>query len=70
MSENNEYIDIKNEHLFDQSVLNVYEKNFMNLSVGAPGPDLLKYCTEYFPIATEHRMVRVAYLNLLWNHIY
>lgn len=58
MSAKNEYIDVKNEHLFDQGEFNVYDTKYTNLSVGAPGPDLLKYCTEYFPIATEHRLVR------------
>lgn len=44
-------------HLFDKSNWNVYDKKVVNLSVGAPGPDLLHKCCELFEEATSHRMV-------------
>ncbi|XP_043278225.1 2-aminoadipate transaminase-like [Venturia canescens] len=44
-------------HLFDGSGLfNVYDNKVINLSVGAPGPDLLKNCSNMFMKATTHRM--------------
>ncbi|KAK0178376.1 hypothetical protein PV328_002327 [Microctonus aethiopoides] len=44
-------------HLFDgDSILNVYKKDVINLSVGAPGPDLLQNCEEMLLKATQHRM--------------
>lgn len=44
-------------HLFDgDPVFNVYNKDAINMSVGAPGPDLLKQCTEMISNATIHRM--------------
>ncbi|XP_055909514.1 2-aminoadipate transaminase [Eupeodes corollae] len=51
---NNE--DKKLEHLFDDSDLNVYDQNVINLGVGAPGPDILVNCCEIFEKATIHRM--------------
>lgn len=46
-------------HLFDgDPVFNVYSKEAVNLSVGAPGPDLLKHCIEILKKCTRHRMVR------------
>lgn len=51
--------EVPQKHLFDGTDLNVYETgNVVNLSAGAPGPDLLKECTNLFMKATEHRMVR------------
>uniref|UniRef100_A0A1B0D9T1 Aminotransferase class I/classII large domain-containing protein n=1 Tax=Phlebotomus papatasi TaxID=29031 RepID=A0A1B0D9T1_PHLPP len=44
------------KHLFDFSDFNVYDSECTNLSVGAPGPDLLTQCCEIFKKATEHRM--------------
>ncbi|KAG4076299.1 hypothetical protein HA402_014848 [Bradysia odoriphaga] len=43
-------------HLFDFGLYNVYDNNIINLSVGAPGPDLLANCCELFNEATKHRM--------------
>ncbi|XP_076182099.1 uncharacterized protein LOC143154134 [Ptiloglossa arizonensis] len=44
-------------HLFDNgSTFNVYEENITNLSVGAPGPDLLQHCVEMIKKATDHRL--------------
>lgn len=44
-------------HLFDgDPVFNVYNKDAINMSVGAPGPDLLKQCTDMISNATLHRM--------------
>ncbi|XP_059614880.1 uncharacterized protein LOC132260641 isoform X2 [Phlebotomus argentipes] len=44
------------QHLFDFSDFNVYDPETTNLSVGAPGPDLLVQCCEIFKEATNHRM--------------
>uniref|UniRef100_A0A1B0CAU3 Aminotransferase class I/classII large domain-containing protein n=2 Tax=Lutzomyia longipalpis TaxID=7200 RepID=A0A1B0CAU3_LUTLO len=44
------------KHLFDFSDFNVYDSEITNLSVGAPGPDLLAQCCEIFKEATEHRL--------------
>lgn len=45
-------------HLFDgDAIFNVYNKEATNLSVGAPGPDLLKHCVEMFDRSTQHRLV-------------
>lgn len=45
-------------HLFDgETTLNVYNEKVANLSVGAPGPDLLKNCSKMMMRATRHRMV-------------
>ncbi|KAL6447712.1 hypothetical protein ACFW04_000106 [Cataglyphis niger] len=44
-------------HLFDgDPVFNVYNQEATNLSVGAPGPDLLKHCVEMLSKSTRHRM--------------
>ncbi|KAL0108156.1 hypothetical protein PUN28_015030 [Cardiocondyla obscurior] len=44
-------------HLFDgDPIFNVYKKDAINLSVGAPGPDLLKHCIEMLDKATRHRL--------------
>lgn len=52
-------------HLFDgEPVFNVYNEKATNLSVGAPGPDLLQHCVEMIKKATDHRLVQ----NLLWNY--
>lgn len=51
--------DIPLNHLFDGSDLNVYDTEVVNLSAGAPGPDLLKECSVLFQKATEHRMVSI-----------
>lgn len=46
-------------HLFDDdSTFNVYKEETTNLSVGAPGPDLLQYCVEMMKKATDHRLVK------------
>jgi hypothetical protein len=51
-------------HLFDgDTALNVYSKNVVNLSVGAPGPDLLKHCSSLLAKATKHRLVIIIYSN-------
>ncbi|CAK9805156.1 Aromatic-amino-acid aminotransferase 1 [Anthophora plagiata] len=44
-------------HLFDGiSTFNVYKEEVTNLSVGAPGPDLLQHCVEMMRKATDHRL--------------
>ncbi|KAH0956147.1 hypothetical protein HN011_001721 [Eciton burchellii] len=44
-------------HLFDGDLLfNVYNQEVTNLSVGAPGPDLLKHCAEMLNRSTQHRL--------------
>lgn len=44
-------------HLFDgDPIFNVYSKDAMNLSVGAPGPDLLCNCVDMIQRATDHRL--------------
>ncbi|KOX72630.1 hypothetical protein WN51_01843 [Melipona quadrifasciata] len=44
-------------HLFDDDTLyNVYKNESINLSVGAPGPDLLQNCVELMKRATDHRL--------------
>ena len=46
-------------HLFDNDTLfNVYKNEAINLSVGAPGPDLLQNCVELLKRATDHRLVK------------
>ncbi|XP_076249440.1 2-aminoadipate transaminase isoform X2 [Calliopsis andreniformis] len=45
------------KHLFDgDPVFNVYSEEAINLSVGAPGPDLLQNCEEMIRRATDHRL--------------
>lgn len=52
-------------HLFDEnSVFNVYEEDATNLSVGAPGPDLLQQCVKMLKKATDHRLVKMLYFLL------
>ncbi|XP_011298708.1 uncharacterized protein YER152C-like [Fopius arisanus] len=56
MTENNKVDDPHFRHLFDGNTsFNVYKKDVINLSVGAPGPDLLKNCGKILLKATEHR---------------
>ncbi|XP_011859584.1 PREDICTED: uncharacterized protein YER152C-like isoform X2 [Vollenhovia emeryi] len=44
-------------HLFDgDPIFNVYNQEAVNLSVGAPGPDLLKHCIEMLNRSTRHRL--------------
>ncbi|XP_018049807.1 PREDICTED: 2-aminoadipate transaminase-like isoform X1 [Atta colombica] len=44
-------------HLFDgDPIFNVYNEEATNLSVGAPGPDLLKHCAEILNKSTQHRL--------------
>lgn len=44
-------------HLFDDdTIYNVYKNESVNLSVGAPGPDLLQNCVELMKKATDHRL--------------
>lgn len=48
-------------HLFDSNLsFNVYSNNVVNLSVGAPGPDLLQKCTSLLAKATKHRLVSLG----------
>ncbi|XP_015119614.1 uncharacterized protein LOC107042891 isoform X2 [Diachasma alloeum] len=56
MMEGDEVDDPHFRHLFDgNTAFNVYKKDIVNLSVGAPGPDLLKNCGKMMLKATEHR---------------
>ncbi|XP_011692115.1 PREDICTED: uncharacterized protein YER152C-like [Wasmannia auropunctata] len=44
-------------HLFDGNpIYNVYNNEFISLSAGAPGPDLLKDCAEIINKSTQHRL--------------
>lgn len=52
-------------HLFDFGLYNVYDNNIINLSVGAPGPDLLANCCDIFNEATKHRLVSAENLDLM-----
>lgn len=63
-------IDVRNEHLFDSSAFNIYDNSSSNLSVGAPGSDLLRYCTENFPKATEHLLVILAFNIARCDNLY
>lgn len=48
-------------HLFDDDpIFNVYNREAINLSVGAPGPDLLKHCVEILNRSTRHRLVKIS----------
>ena len=52
-------------HLFDgDPIFNVYNEEATNLSVGAPGPDLLKHCAEILNKSTQHRLVKISYFNI------
>lgn len=54
-------------HLFDgDPIFNVYNQDAVNLSVGAPGPDLLKHCVEMLNRSTQHRLVKVKYFNIVF----
>uniref|UniRef100_A0A1A9WBP6 Aminotransferase class I/classII large domain-containing protein n=1 Tax=Glossina brevipalpis TaxID=37001 RepID=A0A1A9WBP6_9MUSC len=44
------------KHLFDGKGWDVYNSDVVNLSIGAPGTDLLENCCEIFQKATEHRL--------------
>lgn len=45
-------------HQFDgDPIFNVYNQEVVNMSVGAPGPDLLKFCIEMLNRSTQHRLV-------------
>ncbi|XP_064546071.1 2-aminoadipate transaminase [Drosophila montana] len=46
--------ELKHKHLFDGTAWNVYDPTLLNLSVGAPGPDLLEPCCDIFQQATAH----------------
>ena len=51
-------VETRERHLFDYpSVLNVYSKEFINLSVGAPGPDILRKCIDLFDKSTKRTLV-------------
>lgn len=56
--------DVRNEHLFDTSAFNINDSSLVQMSVGAPGPDLLKYCTANYPVATEHLIVQNLFIYL------
>lgn len=48
------------KHLFEAgSKYSLYDSDagFVNLTAGAPGPDLLAKCCEIFDVATRERMV-------------
>lgn len=55
----------KSSHLFDFGLYNVYDNNIINLSVGAPGPDLLANCCDIFNEATKHRLVSADQLHCI-----
>lgn len=45
-----------------------YSDDNVNLSIGAPGPDLLKRCCSMFEKATTHRMVFLINLKSVPNN--
>lgn len=53
-----ERVELKLNHFFEDD--NVYNLDFINLSVGAPGKDLLSRCCSMFEKSTEHRMVIIV----------
>lgn len=60
----NKYTDrsaITHGILFDAWEYSIYDEEMLNLTAGAPGPDLLKECSEIFNVATAHRMVTKFY---------
>ena len=58
-------------HEFDgDPVFNVYNQEVTNLSVGAPGPDLLKHCVEMLSDSTRHRLVRLIILTLVYSSVF
>lgn len=44
-------------HFYEEDGIDILDTNLTNLSIGAPGPDILKRCCELFKCATDHRMV-------------
>lgn len=56
----------QSSHLFDFGLYNVYDNEIINLSVGAPGPDLLGNCCEIFTEATKHRLVSTFKRSINW----
>lgn len=54
-----ERVELKLDHFFEDEH-NVYNLDFINLSVGAPGKDLLSRCCKMFEKSTEHRMVIIV----------
>lgn len=61
MTTNNEYtkrVHLPQKHLFESATTySLYDDGFVNLTAGAPGPDLLEQCCNIFQVATRHRMV-------------
>lgn len=52
-------------HLYDgDPIFNVYDRETVNLSIGEPGPDLLKHCAEMLNKSTRHRLVKRKYFNI------
>lgn len=46
-------------YLFDgNDILDIYNGDTINLSIGIPGPDLLEECIEIMKKATDHRLVK------------
>lgn len=58
-------------HQFDgDPIYNVYNREIVNMSVGAPGPDILKYCTEMLQRSTQHRLVKLKYFNIVFVFVF
>lgn len=50
--------DMVSSHLFENGMFSLYDEDgVVNLTAGAPGPDLLAKCCDIFDEATRHRMV-------------
>lgn len=56
----NTRVDYDLKDTFDEESCDVNNNNCLNLSIGAPGPDLLERCCSIFEKATEHRMVIIV----------
>lgn len=51
-------VHLPQKHLFESATTySLYDEGFVNLTAGAPGPDLLEQCCKIFQVATRHRMV-------------
>lgn len=64
-------VENRERHLFDYpSVLNVYSNEFINLSVGAPGPDILRKCIDLFDKSTKRTLVFNILLYFIFLNIH
>lgn len=57
------------KQLFEGAFYTLYDDSFVNLTAGAPGPELLAKCCEIFEIGTKHRMVSLAQNVQHYNYL-